>query len=226
MTIVFLHGWGCDKNIWKKQLEYFSPKHKCIAFDMSGFGEEPLNKPMTIFDYANEAAAKIEAEVKSNGEKVVLVGHSFGGRIAILLSALRPYLVKKTVLVAAAGVKNHSLKSRLKTYIYKSKKLLVRLRLLRPQSLPKGSRDYEAAQGYLKTTFVNVVNTDLTQYAKMIKLPTICVWGDKDVELPLSIGKKLARLTKSELITMENCGHFCFLEKPTLFNKIVEAFLQ
>ena len=224
-TLLFLHGWGCDKNVWHAQAEHFSAKYDVVALNLAGFGGEPLEKPvMTVFDYAASVARVINEMGLKN---VTVVGHSFGGRIAVVLDAFYPSLVEKIVLVSSAGVRRFSLKRTLKTYIYKSKKLLVKCGLLPAYALlSSGSADYLSLDPKMKPTFLNAVNTDLRRYARLVRRPVLLVWGDADRETPLSDGKLLARLTGGGLAVMEGCGHYCFLQNGALFNRILEAFLQ
>jgi pimeloyl-ACP methyl ester carboxylesterase len=224
-TLVFLHGWGCDKNVWKNQIDYFSKRYRVIAYDMEGFGEKPFpNRDMTIYDYAHSVAERLKEDV---AVKVTLVGHSFGGRVSILLGALYPELIERVVLVSSAGVRTFSLKRLIKTYIYKSKKALVKLGLLHEIALYHyGSEDYKNLSPLMRKTFQNIVNTDLRLYAKLMRQPVLLIWGSNDKETPLKCGKILKRLTKGEIVIMENCGHYCFLQKPYSFNRILEAFLE
>ncbi|HPG91969.1 MAG TPA: alpha/beta hydrolase [Clostridia bacterium] len=223
-TIVFLHGWGCDKNIWAKQIEYFSKRYICHAWDFSGFGEKTLSKKMTVFDYAEETAENIKSVTN---ERVVVVGHSFGGRIAIILNSIYPELIEKVVLVSSAGLKSRSLKNKLKTYIYKCKKLLVKAKLLKQDAIANvGGKDYLETSGIKRETFLSVINTDLANHARAAKNPVLLIWGENDKETPLLQGKKLEKFTKGGLCVMSGCGHFCFLEKSDQFNRIIESFLQ
>lgn len=224
-TVLFLHGWGCDKNIWRAQTDYFSGRYDAVAIDLEGFGETPLPKSvMTIFDYAHSTACRIKEKGWKN---LTVVGHSFGGRIAILLGAVYPELIEKIVLVDSAGVRRFSLKRAARTYIYKCKKLLVRWKLLPRESLlGSGSADYRALSDEMRPTFNAVVNSDLRKFAKLISLPTLVIWGDRDTTTPIMSGKTLARLTKGGLAVMEECGHYCFLQNPKLFNRILEVFLE
>lgn len=223
-TLIFLHGWGCDKNIWAKQIEFFSKQYVCRAWDFSGFGEKPLVKKMTVYDYANETAENIKAVTDG---KVVVIGHSFGGRIGIILNSLYPELLEKVILVSSAGLKNRSLKNKLKTYIYKCYKLLVKMKILNQNAIANaGGKDYQKTSGIKRETFLSVINTDLCKHAKAAKAPVLLIWGENDRETPLNQGKKLAKMTKGGLCVMSGCGHFCFLEKPAQFNRIVDSFLH
>ena len=222
--IVFLHGWGADKNsfLWLK--DYFQ-NFTTIFVDFAGFGEstEPT-KPYTVFDYVNDLKQLLDDFYIEN---LVLVGHSFGGRVAIKFSFLfqNNYKSFKLCLVESAGLKpKRGLKYYYKIYKYKFYKKLF------PNSkkLSKfGSSDYKALSPVMKATFINVVNEDLACYAKYIIAKTIIIWGDKDKETKIYMAKKLKKLIKnSNLKIIKNAGHFSFLDKPFQFAIILDKFLN
>ena len=79
----------------------------------------------------------------------------------------------------------------------------------------------------MRKTFVNVVNEHLDYKLKEIDNKTLLVWGEKDTETPLYMGKRFKRgLKNSELVTLKNAGHFAFLDCPSTFNFLVKDFLQ
>ena len=63
--------------------------------------------------------------------------------------------------------------------------------------------------------------------AKQITAPTLLIWGTKDKDTPIYMAKKLNKfIGDSAIIRFEDCGHFCYLEKPTEFEKIVTNFFE
>lgn len=186
-NLVFLHGWGVDKSCFSSLLKYFDQENT-IFFDLPGFGCETVPKrPWGILDYAEFAKDKIEPGS-------ILIGYSFGGRVAISLAVNYPELVDKLVLIASGGLrKKFSLKRRIN-------------RLLK-----RDSRDYLSA-GALRPTFVKVVNEDLKSELKKIKQKTLILWGEDDAELPLWMAKKMNKLVKkSKLIIMPGIDHYNIL---------------
>jgi len=181
--IIFLHGWGLDKNCFTelaKQLNY-----KKILFDLPGFGKTELPKrPWGTLDYANYVK---NAFVK---EKSILLGYSFGGRIAIKIAADYSELVDKVILIASAGLrKKFSLK-----------------RLIR-KILKKSSQDYKNA-GSLKPILSKIVAQDLTKDLKKIKCETLILAAENDTETPLWTAKKMHKLIKNnKLIILPGLGH-------------------
>lgn len=228
--LIFLHGWGADKNsfLWLKN--YFSDYTK-VFVDFAGFGEtiEPKT-PYHLSDYVNDLKILIENfELNSNEkiEELVLVGHSFGGRVAIKFSFLyqNNYEKFRLCLVDAAGLKpRHGFSYYYKVYKYKIyKKLFPSSKKL----LYFGSSDYKVLSLVMKQTFVSIVNEDLTNCARVISAKTLIIWGEKDKETKMYMAKKLKRLIKnSSLEVISGAGHFSFLDKPMTFAIILDSFLK
>ena len=144
--------------------------------DFYGFGKTPHpDYPLTVKDYADGV---LELMDKLNIEKATLVGHSFGGRVAIYIAAKYPEKVEKLVLVDSAGIKpRRGIKYRLKILLHKILKMFGK-------GL-KGSKDYRALSPVMKKTFQNVVNYDETYLLSDITADTAIFWGDKDKDTPL-----------------------------------------
>lgn len=231
--LLLLHGWGVDSQIWQPIIPHLDGTFKVIAVDLPGFGQsDPPPKPWGVFDYADFVKDFIDdLELKS----VTLLGHSFGGRIAIATASLDPKGLKKLILISSAGIKP---KRGLKYYSFftLAKVLGTVLKLptikgFQPYFRQKlyqllGEHDYETA-GPLKETFLKVINQDLTSILRSIEVPTLIVWGEDDREVPLSDAQKMQLLIKnSKLEIIKNAGHFCFLEKSEGFCQIVKNFIH
>lgn len=87
-ALVFVHGWSCDKTVWKHQVSYFSQKHKVVTLDFGGHGKSGLNrKDWTVEAYGKDVAAVIK---KLNLKNVILIGHSMGGSVIAETALLMP----------------------------------------------------------------------------------------------------------------------------------------
>ena len=187
--------------------------------DLYGFGKTPHpDHPLTIEDYAVGVEELIE---ETGGGDVVLIGHSFGGRIAMRVASRRE-CVKGLVLVDSAGIiPRRGLRYYLSVGVYKLKKKLG------ARSLPQGSEDYRALVGPMRKTFVNVVNESSEKDAKKIVAPTLLIWGEKDRDTPLYMCRKLHRLIlSSEVVVLGGAGHFAYLERAAEVARIVRAFAE
>lgn len=217
--LLFLHGWGCDKDFFKTadNLKGFT----VTRVDFYGFGETPApSYPINLDDYVSGVE---EIMRFYNMEDVVVIGHSFGGRVAIKLA--KNSRVSGLVLVDSAGLKpKRKLGYYLKVGLYK----LTKFFHIHPQRMKSfGSEDYKKLMGSMKRTFINVVNEDLTKETKEITLPTMLIWGDKDLETPIEMLHRMEKNIKnSTTVLFEGSGHFCFLENPKRFYSLVTEFAR
>lgn len=222
--ILFLHGWGGNKNSFIFLKNVF-PESDLYFISFAGHGNSPQpQKPMTIFDFAKDVLdfMKLHNIVQPN-----IVAHSFGGRVALVLCSKYPNYFRKVALTGAAGLRpKRSFLYYKKVLKFKIKKWLVRLHLINKNRLNNcGSPDYNALSGAMRQTFKNVVNQNLGHAAKKIKNETLLIWGECDSETPLKMGRKLSRYIKnSEIVVIKGGSHFCFFEEPARFALILQYF--
>ena len=216
-TDVFLHGWGCDHTslLFCKDLT----KNSCLFVDFPPFGESGKRLPdWNVFTYANMLIALCK-KLKIN--RFNLVGHSFGGRIATIVSVLCKDETNALVLVDSAGTKpRRSLSYYAKVGIYKLKKKLK-------MNVSKyGSCDYLALEPEMRKVFNSIVNTHLDEFLPYIKCDTLIVFGRDDQTTPIYMAKKLHRKIKnSTLVILEDAGHFSFVDRKLEFSAILKEFL-
>lgn len=234
--VVLLHGWGANIKLFDALMTLISKKYKAIALDLPGFGlssEPPV--PWTVSDYTKLVTDFISSLGISD---VILLGHSFGGRIIIKMMANGnlPFKVSKIILTGAAGIKpKKTFAQKAKLYAYKiSKKVLLCAPVKKafPDALEKlrqknGSSDYSSATPVMRATLVNAVNEDLLPLISKICVPTLLIWGTNDTATPISDGEKMEELiADSGLVRVEGAGHYAFLEQPYFFGRVVSSFLN
>ena len=218
-TVVFLHGWGTDSSIFRWVLSFLPVNGiRYLLIDFWGFGKSiEKEKPLTIYDYAEDVKVLLE-ELKINNP--IIIGHSFGGRVGIVLAHKHNGFISKLVLVDSAGIKpRRGIKYYLSVYRYKFCKFLVKSNLMKKDRLLKfGSDEYKVLSKTMKQTYINVVNEDLTYCLRDIKCDTLIIWGKNDKDTPLYMAKKIKKhVKKSNLVIIEDAGHFCFLDKMQEF---------
>ena len=154
-------------------------------------------------------------------DKVILVAHSFGGRVAIRLASRYGYLLDKIVLCDSAGVlPRRGLRYYGKVYWHR---LLTKMGV----SHESGSEDYRKLSDLDKQTFKNIVNEDLTPELRKITLPTLLIWGNEDRDTPIYMAKKLRKkIANSALVVFKNAGHFAYLDAGELFTRILLTFFE
>lgn len=222
--ILFLHGWCGDKYSFINTYNFLSSyDFSVLSVDFSGFGQNPpLEKDYTIFDYALDLKSLLNSlEI----DEFYVVCHSFGARVLAIINEW--FNIKKIVITAGAGIKQkYSFCKNYKIFKYKIIKFLVKIKILKKQSLSKfGSDDYKNLPLYMKKTFVNIVNQNLDNYFKKINAKVMLFWGKDDNITPLYMAKKMNKLIKNSTLFIENGGHFAYLENDFSFNnKVLEFF--
>jgi len=231
--ILLLHGWGSQSEKYRISFENFPENNGEVfipdlpCFGMTGCPTEAWN----ISDYV-EWVKKFIFEVKISD--YVLVGHSFGGRIAIKFSSENPTNLKGIVLYSAAGITpQNKIKNSVYFGIAKTGKAILRiLRLNFISNLLKkllyksaGVKDYNNANNQRKEIMKKVISENLEKYLKDISQPVVLLWGSKDTETPLSDAEIIRKeINNSQTIVVDGAGHAIHIENPILFaSKIQEA---
>lgn len=216
--IVYLHGWGCDGSIFKSVAERL-PDYSNYLLDFAGFGNSgaPPANGFTVFDYADLLAEFLE---KNSLKNAVIAAHSFGCRVAMVVAATRPYLINRLLLFAPAGVRRPSFIRWCKVRAYKLGK---RFKIVKKNA---GSADYQATPPHLKSTFIKVVNQDLSAYARKIACKTLIIAAKQDSAVPYSAAKRVSKLIKqSEFVTVDG-DHFALFYAPSAFARIIKLFAE
>ncbi|MBR1747172.1 MAG: alpha/beta hydrolase [Clostridia bacterium] len=215
--IIFLHGWGGSTVSFLGVANQISDQYRVTLVDFYGFGKTPHpDYPLFVEDYA-KSVVEIINKFKMSG--VIIVGHSFGGRVAIRLASKWGYLLDKLVLIDSAGIKpRRGIKYYYRVYRHK---LLKKLHITHQA----GSEDYNALSPIARESFKNIVNEDLTSELKKITMPTLLIWGNKDKDTPIYMARRmLKQITGSALIVFENAGHYSYLDGFRVFVSILKSF--
>lgn len=224
MNLVILHGWGQDKTFWDGVFPNGESSFSVHLLDLPGFGTEPLiSSAWGIPEYATWVAEWIEARHLTN---VVLLGHSFGGRIAGQLASQQPSWLKALVLYGAPNIYRPSAEVVLKKRLAG---MMGPLKNLIPSQLKKRwqAKDYLDVGSELRPVYQRIVQNDQISTLGRIKVPTLLLWGEIDGEVPLRIAKELERLIQgSQLIVLPHAGHSAHLESPYLFYGTIKKFIE
>ena len=225
-NVILLHGWGQNTKMMDYIADFLSAHFKVYNLDFPGFGESEEPKEA----WGNEDFVELLKEFtdKKKIKNPILIGHSFGCRVALYYAYKYP--VYKMVLTGAAGIKaKHDLEWYFKVYTYKAGKVLLKpfKGLSAKLRANAGSEDYKNASEVMKGTLVKCVNFDITPYLKDIKPETLLVFGDKDEATPLWMGKQLEKeMANATLVIFENDDHFAYFHQGDRFNRVLDAFLK
>lgn len=209
--ILFLHGWGSNKDVMKLAFADKFRDFALIFVDMPGFGSTPNEYVLTTADYAlimKNFLASIDAHI------FAIFGHSFGGKVATLLAP--PMLC----LLSSAGiVEPKPLKVRAKIGVYRFLKKIFGDSLYRFFA----TKDAKGMPKNMYETLKNVVDEDFSSQFQTFNNRALIFWGKDDKTTHLASGEKIASLIKnSEFFVLEG-DHYFFIKNSYV---IEELFLS
>lgn len=218
--VVLLHGWGQNIEMMKPLGDKLSSNHKITIIDLPGFGvSESPSFAYSIFDYTEIVHELLDSLKITNP---IIIGHSFGGRIAIVYASKYP--ISKLVLFGSPCVR-HEYKSMRQSFYKAIKKVSILKPLVNLMKKHTGSVDYRNASPLMREVLVKTVNQDLSDYAKKITCEALLIWGENDEAVPVSEAKELdAILANSALIILPGT-HYCYLENLVQVTNILNNFI-
>lgn len=230
--VIVMHGWGCKASTVAVLATAAAGAGTTVYnLDLPGFGGS--SEPEEVWGIERYTALLEEFVRRLGLKNPVLIGHSFGGRMAILYASRNP--VSKLILVDAAGIKpRRSLKYYLKVYSFKAGKRLLPVLVGRARADEiidrwrgkAGSSDYSAASPKMRAIMSRVVNEDLSDCLPKIKAPTLLIWGEKDTATPMRDARKMERLIPDAgLVSYPEAGHFSFLDRPGQTEAVIRSFI-
>lgn len=187
-TIYIVHGWAVNPNNEDKWEAFRSAlkKHGVATVFMPLPGlSTPLDEVWTLDDYAHWLHAQLPAK-----NPVIVLGHSFGGQIIVRCNTLYPKLFSRIFLVDSAGIVDTAWKKRIKRGVFGllagiGKNLPFKEKARKLLYILARERDYYLAPEKQRETMSNVITTDITHELSSIAVPTMIVWGEKDLITPI-----------------------------------------
>ena len=221
-TAVVLHGWASNPAHWSQVIKGLKDNgFKVLKPDLPGF-TVPISKPYNTQDYVDW----LKNYLRGKG-KVVLIGQSFGGQIAIQFTAQNPLMVERLVLIGSAGIRRElNLKKQIFWLLAKMGKILTALPLAK-KILYKLARewDYAKASPLMKETLRLIVKDDQQTNLRKVLTPTLLLWGSRDRYTPINQGQLMHRLIKgSTLKVFDGEGHGLHFTRATDLVKAITEF--
>ena len=204
MKVYILHGWTLGNDSREKWSPFISELEtrglEPLFLSLPGFGENELDSPWSIDDYVSWLLSLLPKD-----EKIVLVGHSFGGHIAVTFAAVYPKKVDKLILISSSGLREHALKSRLKRKVFSlpaklGKRLTSSEKLRGVLYKLARERDYLSASPVMRETMKLAISHDVALLLKNVEAKTCLIWGENDVVTPLSLGKVFENQIKNSVL--------------------------
>lgn len=227
--VVLLHGWGGEANSFKPVFDRLSRSYQIYALDLPGFGLSEM--PSIAWDASDYAKFLSAFFHKLNIDRAHLIGHSYGGRISIVMAAEEQEKVDKLILVDSAGIiPPRTAKYYIRVSVAKIGRLMrccgtLGNRLADGIVQRVGSKDYQEA-GPMRATMVKSVNQNLRPLLPKIQASTLLIWGENDTDTPISFGKIMEKkIPDARLVILKDAGHFSYLDQLPQFCEIVANFL-
>ncbi|MGA7087261.1 MAG: alpha/beta hydrolase [Candidatus Dormiibacterota bacterium] len=232
--VLMLHGWGASATTFSGLLHLSRTPRRLVALDLPGFGESPLGS--ANWTRASYAQLVRQLLISRGWPRATVLGHSYGGGVAVRLAGESSPPLDRLILCAASGFPipgARGVGARVRTFraLRKGAEVALPEKLSRPavEWLRQrfGSADYRSA-GPLRPILVRAVQEDLSSVAEQIKVPTLIIWGGRDQELPLvPYGRGLRELIPpSELVEFEGSGHYPFVDEPGRFASVFDSFVD
>lgn len=211
-TVVFLHGWGSNKALMKQAFGQTLGTFRHVYVDLPGFGNSTAPVALQSEDYANIMELFL-AQINAN-DKAMIVGHSFGGKVALLL---RPDLL---VLLSSAGIIwPKPLKVRAKILLFKLLKS-AGLSQLRSRFV---AEDAKTLNKVMYETFKRVVDEDFTEQFRAFEGRALLCWGRDDTATPLKSAERIHSLIDNSRLVVLEGDHYFFMQQAQRVAAEIEA---
>lgn len=213
-TILFLHGWGGNKFSFLQTINLLKNQFNILSVTMPT--TQPTTSVWNLFDYVNLVENLLAIH---NIKEVIIVCHSFGFRVSMLLN--KKIKISKIVITGGAGIKKENIFLKITK---NNNKILLKNKKFQYLFKKIASSDYLSLSDTNKKTFKNIVNLNLT-FATKFKCPMLLFWGKKDTATRLWFAKLLKRQNNAKLITTKS-DHFAYIKENTKFNHEAINFIK
>ncbi len=233
--ILILHGWNLQGSRFDP-LKQVLRKHgyRVFAPDFPGFGAEPApSEPWHVADYARFLKGYVD---RQGIKKPVLIGHSFGGRVALAFSAAYPQEARMLVLTGTPGFSPVPAK-KMRFFLVLAKiggavftipiislfadfarKVLYRA---------AGAREFYRAEGSMRQTFKYIVQDDLLEFMQSVRVPCHLVWGELDTIVPIRVAEHMKDVIPGATLTViPATNHGVPFANPDLFYSAIARYLR
>ncbi len=243
--LLFLHGWGVDKRIWRQQAKFFSQYYRVMTIDLPGHGKSTWRK-ISLELIVRDLKAILET---LQFQEVSIIGSSLGGLVALKLYEIFPDGIKRLIFVGAMPKFSKSRDYPHGLDVERMRKLGGQMENNYPSIVnvffrslftrqERQSRRFKWLQKFRRFTEVPIKHAlveyldilereDLRDVLKDVHVPVQFINGQDD---EICTKETVAFLQKikpeSRFDSFEHCGHFPFLSKPYEFNQVVEEFLK
>lgn len=237
-TLVFVHGWCCNRTFWEPQLAHFAREYQVVAVDLAGHGESDAGREKWTMKAFGQDVAAVVNDIGAH--EVILVGHSMGGPVILEAASILGDKVIGLFPIDAFADPNESY----------TREQMDEFRRPFEANFPKAMDDAlhhahdffsEATTDALKERITAVMTSAAPDVAvgafqgmldfanerqrplmEQVKCPIVCI-NAKRVQEKVDDGKRHA--PQFEVVTLPNAGHFLMMEYPEQFNELLAALV-
>ncbi len=243
--LVFLHGWASDRRVWRQQQDYFADGHTVISVDWPGHGGSSW-KDISLKDLAEGLRLVLE---RLEGRPFDCVASSMGGLVAVRFNTLFPGKMRRLSLVGSSGRFSQSADYPYGLPAPRIRKLRAQVREEYPAILKVFFRSLFTVEerNSARYRWLSMFRTkddwpgqkplmhylrlleqwDLREEFNGLQIPVQLIFGQKDPLCPSELARQLKDdLKTARLDFIEGCGHFPFITRPEIYNRLVADFLR
>ncbi|CAA9492877.1 MAG: hypothetical protein AVDCRST_MAG44-312 [uncultured Sphingomonas sp.] len=232
-AILFLHGVGSDKSVWRPQLDHLRGRRPAIAIDYPGYGESEFRAGATREDYARAALAALDVMDRPRAH---ICGLSLGGVVAVAMHTIAPERCLSLILADTfavhpdgRGIYDRSVAGSTDMRAFAEARADF---LLAQPAAPAVRSEVVATMSRIDPAAYRlgaeaVWLADQRERARAIAVPTLIICGQEDRPTPLELSRDLhAMIPGSRVEMIAGAGHLTNLEKPAEFSGLVENFVE
>lgn len=239
VTLLFVHGWGCDGGYWREQTPVFESQYRVITVDLAGHGNSGRNRKVYSIDsFAKDVRAVIDA---SHSQRVIVIGHSFGGEIAATTASIAPDQIigiigvdtlhnveewysqeEAAKLIGIEGFKK-DFKAQTKVFIEQMMPKDCDPKLLKWIIDDISSSPPEIGVSALEQYTRTIADKTMLEVFKNVKAPVVCINGDR---WPMNPEANRRHMKSFDFKIIKGVGHFPMLERPEEFNSLLDEAVK
>lgn len=222
--ILALHGWTTTIEKWEPFSDCLRKENVRLKIPSIPGLTKKVSRAWTLENYISWLKKQVGIK------KIILLGHSNGGRIALSFAAKYPQNLTALILIDSAGIYHHELPLKIKRFLFQSlaklgKKITSQEKLRNILYKLSRESDYKNASPLQRQIMVNLIYQDLTPILKKITTPTLIIWGQDDKITPLSDGKLMHKLIKNSQLKIVKGRHCPHYTHPREVAKIIHEYL-
>ncbi|MFA6426839.1 MAG: alpha/beta hydrolase [Candidatus Magasanikbacteria bacterium] len=234
-SLIILPGWGGTKETWQKFVDIAQQDFDVHVINLPCFGDEPCPEEVWgVEQYADFVKNKL-SELRTPNSELILLGHSFGGAVALQCAVSNPDMFSKLILSGAAifrperTIRKIFFKSiaRAGMYLFKlpflekfdsfAKKLLYTV----------AHSDYNETSGIKRDIFKKIIEQDRGELLPQVNIPTLLVHGTLDTYVPVAYARRATKLIPDAKLEIIDRGkHGLHIQQPEHFYTVIKQFAE